>query len=76
MFDFAAREFTVLAGQMGDHLQAGVRLLEAFGDISALQQGEVNMVQDILISAPPAAQTLVGEGIRAYVNVPLVAQGN
>jgi signal transduction histidine kinase len=76
MFDFAAREFTVLAGQMGDHLQAEVRLpLEAFGDISALQQGEVNMVQDILISAPPAAQTLVGEGIRAYVNVPLVAQG-
>jgi hypothetical protein len=70
MFDFAAREFTVLAVQMGEQLQPGVRLpLEGFGDINALQQGEVNMVQDTLIfSAPPAAQTLVGEGSRAYVN--------
>lgn len=77
MFDFAAREFTVLAVQAGDHLQPGVRLpIKGFGDISALQQGEVNMVQDTLIfSAPPAAQTLVGESSRAYVNVPLTAQG-
>lgn len=78
MFDFEAREFTVLAVQInGDHLQPGVRLpLEGLGDISALQQGEVNMVQDTLISsAPPAAQTFLSEGIRAYVNVPLIAQG-
>lgn len=77
IFDFAAHEFTVLAVQMkGEDLQPGVRLpLAGFGDISALQQGEVNMVQDILISAPPAAQTLVGAGIRAYINVPLIAQG-
>lgn len=79
MFDFAAREFMVLAVHMNnERLQPGVRLpLARFGDISALHRGEVNMVQDTLIFSdlPSVAQIIVGESIRAYMNVPLISQG-
>lgn len=78
MFDLQAREFTILAVQMnGEMLELGGRRfpLEAFGDISALQRGEVNVVQDILFSRlPPPVPTLVGENVRAYMNFPLMTQ--
>ncbi len=78
IFDFEADEFMVLAVRMhSDLLQPGVRLpLAQFGDLDGLQRGEVNMVQDtLLFPLPQGAPSIVGENIRAYMNVPLIAQG-
>ena len=77
MFDFEAREFTVLAAHINGktQLKPTVLLPLAFGDISALQRGEVNLVQDTRISGLPPAASILGKSVCAYVNVPLIAQG-
>jgi|GEM_PF-3780352 len=59
-------------------LNAGAEIsLEAFGDIAQLWLGKVNMVEDTeKFSLPDGAVASVrAEGVRAYVNVPLRAQG-
>lgn len=78
IFDLEAREFTVLAVQINSEIQLQpTRLpLSAFGDIRALQRGEVNMVLDTLtFSELPSAVPMLSEAVRAYINVPLIVQG-
>lgn len=77
LFDFQVSEATVLALHLNGEtrLEPRVPLPLAAGGIEALQRGEVNMVQDILTSElPPATQTFLGEGVCAYINVPMIAQ--
>lgn len=50
---------------------------QAFGDIPPLTRGEIVYVEDIqhLASPSPWAVSLLEEGIRAYLKVPLIFQG-
>jgi PAS domain S-box-containing protein len=51
-------------------------MLSAFGESTALHTGKVNVVADIESLAEIAELALVrGEGVRSYINVPLLAQG-
>ena len=51
-------------------------MLTAFGESTALHTGKVNVVADIENLADIAELALVrGEGVRSYINVPLLAQG-
>jgi signal transduction histidine kinase len=80
VFDLDANEATALAvqaeGETG--LRPGDRFsIETFGGMKRLQQGKVCKVTDILSLAEPTRQNelLQPEGIRSYVSVPLIAQG-
>jgi signal transduction histidine kinase len=79
-FDFETREATVLAAHANSEteVRAGARLpLEMFEITEELRQGQVHVVEDILTfpQPPPAVQALLSEGVRSYINVPLIAQG-
>lgn len=76
IFDLEAREFTV-AVQTEIQSQPTRLPLSAFGDIRVLQRGEVNMVQDTLTISelPSAVPPMLDEAVRAYINVPLISQG-
>jgi PAS domain S-box-containing protein len=59
-------------------LQAGAVLpLDEIGGLEELEQGKIFVVEDILAEAQPsaAARALHAEGLRSYVTVPLVTQG-
>ena len=82
LFDWQARQGIVLA--VGSHgasrFPLGTRTsLEAYGmrDLAALQAGRVYVVADVrTLDPPPAAvHALQGEGLRSYVRMPLLAQG-
>jgi signal transduction histidine kinase len=80
VFDFGADEAVVLAARLGSRRRkgAGTRLLlKGFGVPEGLEQGKVHMVDDVLtISQPSAlAQALPVKGLRSYVNIPLITQG-
>ncbi|MUL39051.1 ATP-binding protein [Gloeocapsopsis dulcis] len=78
MFDFEKSEFTILAIHTdSETIVPEIRLpLTAFGELENLQRGEMNIVQKTLTSEmPTAAELLLGNQVRAYINVPLVAQG-
>jgi len=83
LFDLEAAEATLFAAHVNDTTQmvAGTRIpLENMGDLESLRRGEVRIVEDITDRAsfpiPPAmAQILHAEGVRSFVNVPLLAQG-
>ncbi|MCI0421188.1 MAG: PAS domain S-box protein, partial [Acidobacteria bacterium] len=57
-------------------LGIGARLpLEAFGG-DAVRQGQVHMVKDVLeLSSAPYIEALKAEGLRSWINVPLISQG-
>lgn len=57
-------------------LGEGMRVpFEAFGDIDALRRGVVNRVDDaMLVAQTPVIQALRAEGLRSWVNVPLLSQ--
>lgn len=80
MFDFEGREITVLATYPLDRdgLVAGSRLpLPMVGPAQEFQQRhELRLVEDIaaLPHPTPIEQTLLSEGVRSYVSVPLVAR--
>ncbi len=79
-FYLPARELVVLAvsqdGETG--LAAGTRLpLEAVGEILDLHQGLVRKVDDLTCSGAltPLLEILKSEGMRSWISVPLIAQG-
>ena len=79
LFDLEADEAEVFAIQVSDEtrLGAGTQVsLEDYGVPEELLQGEVHIVEDILSfsEASPVDQTLHAEGIRSYINVPLISQ--
>ena len=78
-FDFETGEATVLAACANDEtkVNTGVHVsLDAFGITEALRQGQVQIVKDTqTLSQPsPAVRLLKAEGIRSYINVPLIVQ--
>jgi PAS domain S-box-containing protein len=80
VFDLEANEATVLALHAdGESVMAlGARMPIDTPGLESLVQGKVHMVDDILASAQPTPmeQKLQAAGVRAYVNVPLIADGN
>ena len=79
-FDFETYEVVMLAAYV--HGQAKVMVgahppLDMFGIAEELRQSSVKTPENILTLAQPplALQTLPAEGIRCYINVPLVAKG-
>jgi signal transduction histidine kinase len=77
MFEFEKSEFILLATYTDSESVPAIRLpLAAFGEIEALQRGEMNVVQETLLTKmPTAAELLLGNQVRAYINVPLMAHG-
>jgi len=80
VFDFMANKARLIAThtKTKTQLDAGAELsLEAFGDIGQLWLGKVNVVEDTEKISPPdeAIASVRAEGVRAYINVPLRAQG-
>jgi signal transduction histidine kinase len=80
VFDFETGEGTVLAEQVNGKTRLGGGAgfpLESFGITEELRQGQIHVVEDILTLSQPAklVQALRAEGVRSYINVPLVSQG-
>jgi PAS domain S-box-containing protein len=80
VFDFMANKARLIATHTKNKTQlgAGAELsLEAFGDIGQLWLGKINVVEDTEKFPLPdgAVASVRAEGVRAYVNVPLRAQG-
>ena len=81
VFDLESHEISLLAvhteGNTG--LETGMRFsVQVLGeDIDVLRQGEVYTVEDILSlsRSSPLIEALRADGVRSYVNVPLVAHG-
>jgi len=75
-----ANEATVLAVKTDTETKLGVGThvpLESFGLPAAVRTGQVRVVEDISALSEPtqADRRLLQEGIRSYVNVPLMAEG-
>jgi len=80
LFDFRTNEATVLAVHVNGRTEVGEGVqvpLGTFKIADEFRHIEVYMVEDIKdVSRPsPVAQRLLAEGVRSYMNVPLVAQG-
>ncbi len=81
VFDWESAEAVIVAVDPADtSIGAGARVpLALFGDLEALRQGQgrLNLVSDAAELAPqtPWIATLCAEGVRSYVNVPLIARG-
>lgn len=80
VFDFEAGKAVLIAvyTKNATRLDVGTELpLEAFGDAGQLWLGKVHVVEDAesLFSSHAAAASVSAEGVRAYINVPLRAQG-
>ena len=78
--DFTTNEGVILAveGAGAKELGANTRfpLDSVFGQFDALKHGEIHRVDDVAaISMPSELQVLVEKGIRSYINIPLVVQG-
>jgi signal transduction histidine kinase/PAS domain-containing protein len=81
LFDFEAGQFNALAVDLDGETKVGPgkhNALSTFGgDIERLLQGEVHIEDNILSarSSSPVIQALHTEGIRSFINVPLLARG-
>ncbi|RME46648.1 MAG: PAS domain S-box protein [Chloroflexi bacterium] len=80
VFDFEAGELLGLASCVDGETRLGMgqrHPLHTFGDIEVLQQGRVHVVEDVLdlSQPPPSVQGLKEEGLRCYIKVPLMVQG-
>lgn len=80
VFDFEAGKAVLIAvhTKNATRLDVGTELpLEVFGDVGQLWLGKVHIVEDAeAFSSPNATVASVSaEGVRAYINVPLRAQG-
>lgn len=78
VFDASANEAALLAvdAEGPTRLPAGARVpLEAYGPVEALRQAKINQVEDIrsLSAPPPMLQMLEAEGVRSFINVPLIS---
>jgi PAS domain S-box-containing protein len=82
VFDLASHQGIVLgwAGSGTPRFPVGTRLsLEEYGrqDLEALRAGKIYVVEDVQTcsSLPATVQTSQADGLRSYVRVPLIAQG-
>jgi PAS domain S-box-containing protein len=80
MFDFEAEEVTVIAADVNGatRLESGKRIpMDAYTITEEFKAGREHMVEDIQSIPEPVLtdQALLAEGIRSYVNVPLLSQG-
>jgi PAS domain S-box-containing protein len=80
VIDFMANKAVLIAihAKTPTALGVGAELpLEAFGDIGQLWLGKVRVVEDTETISPPSGEvaSVRAEGVRAYINVPLRAQG-
>ena len=80
IFDLETYKATVLAVHCNGETSLGKGAcvsLEVFGKIEELQQGKIHTAEDIqTLSQPePAVRALQSDGIRSYINVPLVSRG-
>jgi PAS domain S-box-containing protein len=80
IFDLDTDKGTVLSTHLNDsaRLHPETRVpLEVFGNIEEFRQGKAHVVEDIqTVSLPQQTlQTLRAHGVRSYINLPLVAQG-
>jgi signal transduction histidine kinase len=76
LFDFESHTATVLAAHVNGETKIGTgqRLaLDELGGVEILRQGEVYSVEDFQPS--PSVQVLRAEGVRSFIRVPLIAQG-
>ncbi len=78
IFDFERKEANIFAADVhGESIvQVGKTLSdEAYGDLKILQQHKMDVVEDVNEnpSPSPIAELLMAEGIRSYINVPLLA---
>lgn len=80
VFDMEAELARILAVRVNGETQLGSRLnvpLEEYGVAEELWEGKLHLVEDTLSLSElsPVVQTLRDEGIRAYLNMPLVFKG-
>ncbi len=80
VFDFEADQARMLAVRINNETKLGMEMrvsLEEFGIPDALSQGKVHMVEDIpsLSEPSPVDRILHDEGVRSYISVPLISQG-
>ncbi len=79
LFDFENQKARLLAAytDSGSAITTGDQIpLETFIAINKLRRGEIHITPDLgaLSQRPPIMQTLYNEGVRSYMNVPLLAQ--
>jgi PAS domain S-box-containing protein len=79
LFDLEAGEMSVLAVYSEGETQLGAGWRNPLADawvMEELGQGKIHAVEDIqTLSSSPLTEMLQAEGVRAYVNVPLIIQG-
>ena len=80
VFDFEASEMSLLAAHADGESRLGKGWrgsLEWAWFVEGLEQGQIHVVEDILALSPssPLMEALQAEGVRAYVNVPIVSHG-
>ncbi len=80
LFDFAAQTFTRLAMDLNGEadIQVGKSYpLAAFGDLGALQRGEIMKVDDLTRcqNLSDLDRQLLQEGMRSYIRIPLMVKG-
>jgi signal transduction histidine kinase/DNA-binding response OmpR family regulator len=81
LYDWQARQLVVFAsvsrGTPRFPIGTRISLEDVAEDLAVLQSGQVYVVADVrTLTAPPATvRTLQAEGLRSYVRVPLIAQG-
>jgi len=79
MFDREGQEATVLAVHANGETRVGggTRLSLDASTMEKLRQGRIHVVEDILAlpHTAPVTQVLLAEGLRAYITMPLIAQG-
>ena len=82
LFDIPNKEVIVLAarGLQVNALEKGDRLVldSAWGEIDALKKGTVHIVSSVssLANISPVAKLLSAAGIKGFINVPLLANGD
>jgi diguanylate cyclase (GGDEF)-like protein/PAS domain S-box-containing protein len=80
-FDLAKNEAVILASETTEGIKTPIEAapfsLQGDSQITRLKSGEIWTVDDLSTqeNRTPLEQTLLNNGIRAYLNVPLIAQG-
>jgi PAS domain S-box-containing protein len=79
IFDLEASHGALLAAHVDGETSLGTGSqvpLEVFGDIEEFRQGNVHVVEDIqsLAQSVPIMEALHANGVRSYINIPLVAR--
>ncbi len=79
LFDFEAQEAVVFAADIehGSTVRPGVRQPLDPALVAHLEQGKLLVVEDTLalVQPSPGVKTILAEGIRSYIDTPLVAGG-